>query len=228
MDKLEHNIKKAFVKNDVNVRFAGKEAMWNRLDVSLGSPKKVAAWWRVAAFFLGLLFAGSVFAGLKFRAQQHVQIEELEIQNAQLQEAVDSLLVLPAVVKIEMQTVEKIVYRDRIVQSIKADDDTNWKKKYLQLQDSSDQLFAGQKKNYESELARLNAELNAARTELSALQQMKQPTENEPFKLKSERVELGVQKKPAVSSPEMELKIFPRKAIEKTNDLNKTLFKNEP
>ena len=57
------------------------------------------------------------------------------------------------------------------------------------------------------------------------MQKTPNPSEGEPFLLKSERVELGVQKKPAVDNPEMEVKIFPKNFIEKTNDLNRTLFK---
>jgi len=224
MDKLEHNIQKAFADNDANTHFQGKEDMWNRLDASLAMPKKVAAWWRVAAVFLGLLLAGGVFAGLKFRAQQNAQIDKLQIQNAQLQMTIDSLSALPAVVKTETQTVEKIVYRDRIVHAAGIEPDNNWKQKYFELQDS-EVLLAGQKKNYESELAKLNTELIATRNELSAMQKTPNPSEGEPFLLKSERVELGVQKKPAVDNPEMEVKIFPKNFIEKTNDLNRTLFK---
>lgn len=225
MDKLEHDIKKAFADNDANTRFQEKEDMWNRLDASLSMPKRVAAWWRIAAVFLGLLLAGGVFAGLKFRAQQHAQIDKLEVHNIQLQMTIDSLSALPAVVKAEMQTVEKIVYRDRIVQVAGVERDNNWEEKYWQLQDSTEVLLAGQKRNYESELAKLNTELNAVRNELDGMQQARKSPEGEPFLLKSERVELGVQKKPAVDNPEMEVKIFPKSFIEKTNDLNRTLFK---
>lgn len=225
MDKLEHNIKKAFSKNDAGTRYPGKEAMWERLDHSLGSSKKVAAWWRVAAVFLGLLLASGVFAGLNYQRKQDARIEKLETNNLQLQYALDSLKSLPLQVKTETKTVEKVVYRDRIVQQKQKSNETNWQQKYLNLQDSSEQLLLAQQKNYKAELEKLTADLHAAQTELTAIKSTDDSNQAEPFQLKSERVELGVQKKPTVNNPEMEVKIFPKNFGGKTNDLNRTLFK---
>ena len=225
MDKLEHNIKKVFAENDAGTRYPGKEAMWERLDHSLGSSKKVAAWWRVAAVFLGLLLASGVFAGLNYQRKQDARIEKLETNNLQLQYALDSLKSMPLQVKTETKTVEKVVYRDRIVQQKQKSNETNWQQKYLNLQDSSEQLLFAQQKNYKAELEKLSADLHAAQTELTAIRSTDDSIQAEPFQLKSERLELGVQKKPTVNNPEMEVKIFPKNFGGKTNDLNRTLFK---
>jgi len=225
MDKLEHNIKKAFEKSDKKTSLLGKEAMWDRLDSSMGKIIKVAVWWRVAAIFLALILAGGVFAGLRYWAQQMRQIGELEIQNTQLQQTVDSLRSLPPVIKTETKLVEKLVYRDRMILQTKVNDDGKWQEKYQQSQDSMETILVIQENNHKNELEKLSAELSVVREELTALQQLNQATEDEPFRLKSERVELGLQKKPAVNNPEMEFKIFPRNFSDKKNDLNRTLFK---
>ncbi|WP_167616100.1 hypothetical protein [Maribellus sediminis] len=225
MDKLEHNIKKAFEENDAGFRYHGKEAMWKQLDNSLGTSKKVAAWWRVAAVFLGLLLAGGVFAGINYQRQHAAEIAELDNYNSQLQFELDSLKSIPTQVKTETKTVEKVVYRDRFVQQKQGSNETDWEQKYVQLQDSTEHMLFEQQKTYKEELAKLTADLQTAQTELTALKNADNPEQTEPFQLKSERVELGVQKKPTVNNPELEVKIFPKNFGGKTNDLNRTLFK---
>jgi uncharacterized protein (DUF3084 family) len=225
MDKLEHNIKQAFAEHDAGTRYQGKETMWKQLDNSLGNPKKVTAWWRVAAVFLGLLMAGGVLAGLNYFSDQQAQINDLERQSTQLQQTVDSLLMLQPAVKTETKVVEKVVYRDRMVPQKQLSDESDWQRKYARLQDSSKKMLDEQQKNYKAEIEKLTAELNAAQTELTALQSPDDSAQSEPFQLKSERVELGVQKKPNVNNPELEVKIFPKNFGGKTNDLNRTLFK---
>lgn len=225
MDKLEHSIKKAFEENDAASLYRGKEAMWKQLDNSLGTSKKVAAWWRVAAVFLGLLLASGVFAGLNYQRQHAAEIEELENYNSQLQFELDSLKSIPPQVRTETKTLEKVVYRDRFVQQKQGSNENDWQQKYLLLQDSAEHRLFEQQKTYKEELVKLTADLQAAQTEITAMKNAENPEQTEPFQLKSERVELGVQKKPAVNNPELEVKIFPKNFGGTKNDLNKTLFK---
>lgn len=227
MDKLEHNIKNAFAESDANTAFSGKEAMWERLDANMNRPKKTAVWWKVAAVFFGLILAGSVFANLQIRAKQHRQMAELQVQNTRLQQAVDSLLAAPQKIKTETKVEEKIVYRDRIVSQKTSADNDFWHKKYRKLQDSTTISLELQKRMYQNELDKLNDNLIAVKSELIAMQDQKkqEKTITEPFRLKGERVELGVQRKAEIRKPEVELKIFPKNFSGNKNNLNKTLFK---
>ncbi|WP_319230972.1 hypothetical protein [Draconibacterium orientale] len=225
MDKLEHRIKTAFDSNDQKTSFAGKEQMWDRLDSELHGRKGVAAFWRIAAVFLGLLLTLGVVASLNNRAKQYAEIETANHEINRLQVLIDSLQTLPTQVKIEVQVVEKekVVCRDRVVESNVPDERQKWQRNYQKAMDSLQTL---QTKNaaYKAEIDTLNEELlalkNQAETESAELAQSANP-----FELKSERVELGVQQKPALSNPEIKLKVFPKNFSETKNDLNKTLFK---
>ncbi len=228
MDKLEHNIKNAFVESDVNTTFSGKEAMWQRLDASMNKRKSVAVWWKVAAVFLGFILAGSVFANFKIRAKHQQQMAEMQMQNTRLKQAVDSLLVTSRQkIKTETKVVEKIVYRDRIVAQETDSKNDFWHKKYQKLQDSTAVSLALQKRMYQDELDKMNDDLVAAKSELLAMQnqeKQEQVTTTEPFRLKGEQVKMEVQKKPTIKPSEMKLKIFPQSFSENKNNLNKTLF----
>ncbi|WP_319479794.1 hypothetical protein [uncultured Draconibacterium sp.] len=225
MDKLEHRIKQVFGSNDQKTSFAGKEEMWSRLDSELHGRKGVAAFWRIAAVFLGLLLTLGVVAALNNRAKQHAEIETATHEINRLQVLIDSLQTLPTQVRTEVQVVEKekVVYRDRVVEKNFPDEIQKWQQNYQQAMDSLQTL---QTKNaaYKAEIDTLNEELlalkNQAETESAGPAQAANP-----FELKSERMELGPQQKPTVKSPEMEMKVFQKNFIENRNNLNSTIFK---
>ncbi|WP_321997678.1 hypothetical protein [Draconibacterium orientale] len=225
MDKLEHRIKQVFGSNDQKTSFAGKEEMWSRLDSELHGRKGVAAFWRIAAVFLGLLLTLGVVAALNNRAKQHAEIETATHEINRLQVLIDSLQTLPTQVRTEVQVVEKekVVYRDRVVEKNFPDEIQKWQQNYQQAMDSLQTL---QTKNaaYKAEIDTLNEELlalkNQAETESVGPAQAANP-----FELKSERMELGPQQKPTVKSPEMEMKVFQKNFIENRNNLNSTIFK---
>ena len=226
MDKLEHNIKNAFDNELVKTRFQRKHEMWKRMDKELGRPAGVSGWWRIAAVFLIVVLAGSVVAGLNSRQKQTMQSEALKKENLLLQQKVDSLNFLPVRVEIETKFVEKIVYRDRIIEKTAKNTEAFWQHKYQILADSTVLLLASQKQNFEAELIQLSIKLDKAKYALNELQKVSQSSsKSEPFHLRGERVELGIQKKPSINNAEMELKIFPKNFMESKNNLNKTLFK---
>ena len=225
MDKLEHRIRKAFDSNDQKTSFTGKEQMWRKLDFELHGRKGVAAFWRIAVVFLGLLLTLGVVASLNSRAKQHAEIETASHEINRLQGLIDSLQTLPTQVRTEVQVVEKekVVYRDRIVENNVPDETIKWQQNYQQTMDSLQTL---QDKNaaYKVEIEQLNEELLALKNQEET--ESPEPSQSaNPFELKSERVELGVQQKPALSNPEIKLKVFPKNFSEAKNDLNKTLFK---
>jgi len=225
MDKLEHRIKQVFGSNDQKTSFAGKEEMWSRLDSELHGRKGVAAFWRIAAVFLGLLLTLGVVAALNNRAKQHAEIETATHEINRLQVLIDSLQTLPTQVRTEVQVVEKekVVYRDRVVEKNFPDEIQKWQQNYQQAMDSLQTL---QTKNaaYKAEIDTLNEELlalkNQAETESAGPAQAANPLE-----LKSERMKLRPQQKPTVKSPEMEMKVFQKNFIENRNNLNSTIFK---
>ncbi|WP_303923179.1 hypothetical protein [Draconibacterium sediminis] len=225
MDKLEHRIKKAFESSDKKTSFAGKEQMWSRLDSEMHGRKGVAAFWRIAAVFLGLLLTLGVVASLNYRANQRAEMENVKHDITRLQLLVDSLQTMPTQVRTEVQVVEKekVVYRNRVVESNVQDETIKWQQNYQQAMDSMQTI---QKLNaaLKAEIETLNEELIALKNQAES--ESPEPSQStNPFELKSERVELGPQQKPDLSNPEMELKIFPRNFNETTNNLNKTLFK---
>ena len=225
MDKLEHRIKQAFDSNDQKTSFTGKEQMWSKLDFELRGRKGMAAFWRIAAVFLGLLLTLGVVASLNNQAKQSAEIETASHEINRLQVLIDSLQTLPTQVRTEVQVVEKekVVYRDRIVENNVPDETIKWQQKYQQTMDSLQTL---QDKNaaYKVEIEQLNEELLALKNQVESESTEPAQAAN-PFELKSERVELGAQQKPTVKSPEMEMKVFPKNFSEAKNDLNKTLFK---
>ena len=150
MENPEHKIKAAFNESDVKTKLPHKDAMWNRLDKTMHHLKSVAAFWRVAAVFLGLLMVASVFAGMSYRAKNQKETEALQVQNAQLQQTVDSLLTRPPKIKTETKVLEKVVYRDRPVQKNDNKNNSVWQKKYQRLQDSTEILLANREKLYQN------------------------------------------------------------------------------
>ena len=225
MDNLEHRIKDAFESNDQKTSFAGKQQMWSRLDSELHRRKGVAAFWRIAAVFLGLLLTLGVVASLNNRAQQHAEMENVQHEITRLQLLIDSLQTLPAEVRTEVQVVEKekVVYRDRIVGNNVPDETIKWKQNYQEALDSM-QTLQNLNAAIKAEIETLNEELLALKTQtVSENTESSQPTN--PFELKSERVELGPQQKPSIKSPEMEMKVFQKNFIENRNNLNSTIFK---
>ena len=229
MDNLEHKIKNAFSETDAGMSLAGKEAMWNRIEDTMHRRKGVAAGWRVAAVLAVLLFASGVFATLNFRAKQNRQIMNVEMENRRLQQTVDSLLLIPTETEPKPQVVEKIIYRDRFVQPSKNSDQPDWQEKYRQLQDSTKNILANQEQFYYRESEQLQNQLLAAKAERDSFRQKLETqvvkSEEPPFQLKSGRVKMGVQQNSSERNPELELKIFPKNFIQKTNDLNQSLFK---
>ena len=225
MDKLEHRIRKAFDSNDQKTSFTGKEQMWSKLDSELHGRKGVAAFWRIAAVFLGLLLTLGVVASLNSRAKQYAEMETASHEINRLQGLIDSLQTLPTQVRTEVQVVEKekVVYRDRVVENNVSDETIKWQQNYQQAMDSLQTL---QDKNaaYKVEIEQMNEELLALKNQVETESTEPAQAAN-PFELKSERVELGVQQKPALSNPEIKLKVFPKNFSEAKNDLNKTLFK---
>ncbi|QGY44740.1 hypothetical protein GM418_14000 [Maribellus comscasis] len=230
MDNLEHKIREAFSESDAKTTFAGKEKMWNRIDITIHRTKSVAAWWRVAAVFLFFFFAAGVYAAFTINKKQQSKLESMQSKNVEMQNTIDSLIADPVQTKTETKVVEKLVYRDRFVPVSKSDNDSVWRKKFTQLEDSTQALLAVQKMNHQIEKETLEAELKKAKDELFAFQKQKKKTENkgnEPFQLKSERVEMGVQSGAVPKNSALELKVFPGKFTENKNDLNRTLLKNK-
>ena len=229
MENPEHKIKETFAAKDASTVFAGKDEMWGRLDNAMNKRKGVAALWRVAAVFFGLLLAAGVFAGINFRAKMQAEKLELKAENEQLQLTIDSLLSLPAKVETETRVVEKLVYRDRPVLSKSSPQSSEWETKYRQLQNSSEAVLANHLKQYKTDLAQLQAELDTVKADFAAyktsVENQNLQHGNDPFRLKSERVELGVQKSPLTKSQEMELKVFPINFQENRNNLNKSILK---
>lgn len=225
MDNLEHRIKDAFESNDKKTSFAGKEQMWSRLDSGLHNRKGVAAFWRIAAVFLGLLLTLGVVASLNNRVNQRSEMENIQHEITRLQLLVDSLQTVPAEVRTEVQVVEKekVVYRDRVVEKHVSDETIKWQQNYQKAMDSIQTL---QRRNaeYEAEIGLLNDELLALKNQ-SESESTEPSQRTNPFELKSERVELGPQKKPSFKSPEMEMKVFQKTFIENRNNLNTTIFK---
>ncbi|WP_297094931.1 hypothetical protein [uncultured Draconibacterium sp.] len=225
MDNLEHRIKKAIESNDKKTSFAGKEQMWSRLDSEMNGRKGVAAFWRIAAVFLGLLLTLGVVASLNNRAKQRAEMENVKHEITRLQLLVDSLQTVPAQVRTEVQVVEKekVVYRDRVVEKDVPDETIKWQKNY---EDAIDSMQALQNVNaaFKAEIQTLNEELLALKNH-AASESTELPQSANPFELKSERVELGPQQKPSVKSPEMEMKVFQKNFIENRNNLNSTIFK---
>ncbi|MCG6191050.1 hypothetical protein [Maribellus maritimus] len=230
MDNLEHKIKEAFAESDANTTFSGKEVMWSRLDTTIHRSKSVAAWWRVAAVFLFFFFAAGVYAAFTINRSLQSKLELIQSKNVEMQHTIDSLIAAPIQIKTETKVVEKLVYHDRFVSVNKLDDNLVWQKKIKQLEDSTQALLAVQKMNHQIEKETLEAELKKVKDELFTFQKQKKETEkkgNEPFQLKSERVEMGVQSGAVPKNSALELKIFPGKFTENKNDLNKTLLKNK-
>nr|WP_319511285.1 hypothetical protein [uncultured Draconibacterium sp.] len=223
MDKLEHKIKKAFDKKDSESSFSGKEAMWNRLDANLHERKGVAAFWRIAAVFLGLLLTLGVLASINNRAKQRIEIERANNKIERLQAVVDSMLIVPPVVKTEVQLVEKekVVYRDRIVE--RSAPANSVQAPSQQIKDSI-QMLQNTNAAFMAEIQELNEELIALKSRLASENTESSESVN-PFELKSDRVELGVQKKPSVKTPDLEMKVFEKNFIENRNNLNSTIFK---
>jgi len=229
MGNLEHNIKEAFAAQDAKTKLADKGGMWNRLDSTMGR-KGVAAFWRVAAVLLGVFLLTGAFAAFNMGAKQHTELKNVEMQNVALIATVDSLLALPASIETKLQVIEKekVVYRDRPVLQQNASAEGYWKEKYKVMADSSNQILASNRTHLQK-ISLLEQELTLAKTKLLKLEQgLMQEKEKEttaPFELKSERVEIGISKKPAVKTPEMEMKVFQKNFIENRNNLNSTIFK---
>lgn len=225
MDNLEHRIKKAFESNDKKASFAGKEQMWSRLDSELHGRKGVAAFWRIAAVFLGLLLTLGVVAALNNRSNQHAEMENAKHEITRLQLLVDSLKTMSTQILTEVQVVEKekVVYRDRVLESSSSDESPQLLIEYQQAKDSI-QTLQNQNEAYQTEVETLNDELLALKNQSES--ENTEPSQSaNPFELKSERVELGPQQKPTVKSPEMEMKVFQKNFIENRNNLNSTIFK---
>lgn len=230
MNNLEHKIKETFAEADAKTTLLEKNVMWNRIDKTIHQPNSVAAWWRVAAIFMGLFLAAGVYAGFRFHKNQQKKFETLQGKNTELQHTIDSLFASPVQTKTETQFVEKVIYRDRTVLPDKADISLEWQEKYTQLQDSVQFVLARQKAEYQNEKEQLQAELKRAKEELIVFQKQNKQTqkkENEPFLLKSERVNMGIQNNSVPKNPEIELKVFPKNFTENKNDLNRTLLKSK-
>lgn len=90
MGNQEHNIKEAFAEHDGKTKLGNKNEMWNRLDGRVHAPKSVAAFWRVAAIFFGILLTAGVFAGINQQVQKRAEIEKLLLENERLLGTVDS------------------------------------------------------------------------------------------------------------------------------------------
>jgi len=231
MSNLEHNIKEAFLTQDSTTKLSDKESLWNKLEAEMHPRKGVAAFWRVAAVLLGIVLFVGTFAALHNRSLQHIELEKAKVENEQLLSTIDSLLQLPVKTETKIQVVEKekIVYRDRSITGGNTKAGKDWKLKYQRLVDSTELVLANSGKMYEQEISQLTTELNEARQELAKVE-MEEQTQSEnkqtaPFQLKSERVEVGLLKKPTVKTPEIEMKIFQKNFIENRNNLNSTIFK---
>jgi predicted RND superfamily exporter protein len=230
MGNLEHNIKEAFAANDAKTKLANKGGMWNRLDNQMGRRKGVAAFWRIAAVLLGVFLLTGAFAAITYKTKQQVEIDQMEKENTSLHTTIDSLISLPAIAKTEIQIIEKekVVYRDRETVQQNLNSEKYWEKRYGKLADSSDLIFASNKKQ-QQEIILLTEELAQMKQEFIELEQsIKTETKEEstaPFELKSERVDLDVSKKPAIKNPDLKMKVFQKNFIENRNNLNKNIFK---
>ena len=230
MDSLEHKIKEAFNQSDTNTTFPHKATMWNRIDRTVHSSKGIAAWWRVAAVFMALFLVAGVYAGFNIHKNQQDTLRDLQSKNTELQHIIDSILASPVQTKTETKIVEKVIYRDRTVPLNKADINIEWQGKYRQLEDSTQIILTRQKMEYQKEKERLQKALQRAKEELYVLQKQNQQTqkkENEPFLLKSEQVNMGIQNNSVPKNPDIELKVFPRNFTENKNDINRTLLKKK-
>lgn len=229
MENPEHKIKDAFAAKDASTVFAGKNEMWSRLDNAMNKRKGVSTFWRVAAVFFGLLLTAGVFAGLHFSQKMQQEKLELKAENGRLQHTVDSLLTLPVRVQTETQVIEKIVYRDRLVQAESSVQTSEWEKKYWQLQDSLEAILGDKTELYRNNILELQAEMDSVKADFVAYknssQKQNEPSGNAPFQLKSERVELGVQKSKSLRNRDLELKVFPVNFQENKNNLNKSILK---
>jgi hypothetical protein len=231
MSSLEHNIKEAFAANGAKAKLANKDGMWNRLDNQMGRRKGVAAFWRVAAIVLGFMIFTGAFAALHTSTKQKNRLEQMELENTRLSVTLDSLLLLPLAIQPEVQIIEKekIVYRDRVVVTSKADSEDIWRERYKNLADSTENVLASQEKFYSKEIKRLENELEETRMELGTIKQISIPASGEkqaaPFELKSEQINVDVTKEPAVKNPELKMKVFQKNFIENRNNLNKNIFK---
>ncbi len=229
MDNLERNIKEAFDRQDAQSSFSGKESMWNRLDNELRPSKGVAALWRVAAIILVFLLASGVFAARFIHTNQQVELAKLELENAELSATVDSLQNLPVQIKREIEIVEKIVYKDRVVSKIATSKEFGWKEKYTQVADSVNKIL-DKNEFYAQEIEKLQKELAEIKQELTDFQnedieQELVPSEI-PFQLKSEHIDIEIARKPTLKSSDVKMKIFQKNFIGNKNDLNTTIFKN--
>jgi len=206
--------------------------MWSRLEWTMHSRKGVTAFWRVAAIFLGLLFAAGVFAGLNNRAIQKKEIASLQNQNTRLQNTVDSLLARPTKIQTETKIVEKIIYRYHPVLQSEVGNHQEWREKFRQFSDSTKKALSCRETLYKKEMQQIQTELARLEAELSSYKQntgnQSKDKGGEPFQLKGERIEPGIQKSNPVKSPEVELKLFRKNFLENTNNLNSTLLKNKP
>ncbi|WP_297085538.1 hypothetical protein [uncultured Draconibacterium sp.] len=230
MGNLEHNIKEAFAAQDANSKMANKEELWSRLATTMHQRKGVAAFWRVAAVFLGLLLGAGVFAGIGNRAKQQASIESLTIERQRLLTAVDSLKLLQLAEKepvVQVVEKERIVYQEKIVCKNTGKPNTGWEQKYLALSDSIHQ-YSKTEDNFRQEIENLKKQLAESEQQVLALEKQLAKDEggqqSAPFELKSERIQLDIQKKPTVKTPEMEMKVFQKSFIENRNNLNKNIF----
>ena len=223
MDNLEHRIKNAFESNDKKTSFAGKEHMWSRLYSGLHGRKGVAAFWRIAAVFLGLFLTLGVVASLNNRAKQYAEMENVNHEIIRLQLLVDSLQTLPTEVRTEVKVIEKerVVYREKEPGTTAPD---VWKARYLQNADSF-KVIQQQNAQFRLETEAMQNELLALKQKTAKEANTAEEQKSNPFELKSDRVELGIRKKPMVKSPEMEMKVFQKNFIENKNNLNSTIFK---
>lgn len=231
MDNLEHNIKNAFSEADGKVKFEGKDGMWNRLENHMVVKNGVAAIWRVAAVFLGLIMTLGVFAAFNANSKYRAEIKSVTMENKRKQTIIDSLLTIPSTIQTQIQIVEKekVVYRNIIVEQKRKNTDTNWQEEYQNLNDSTQKILLRNEQTFTQEIEKLNHELLSLKFELSQSQQKIDSSliknQNPPFELKSERVSGGLKASPSVKTTEMELKIFQRNFNGNKNDLNTTIFK---
>lgn len=229
MDKLEHDIKKAYSENDKKTTLSAKDSIWERLEISMHSRKGVAAFWRVAAVFLAFILASGVFASIKLNEKQNRKIEQQTRDYELLATSFDSLQASLAETIPEVRIIEneKVVYRDRIVYKDVIENNNEWEQKYLTLKDSMNDELLDQKNNYQAELKKLRNEIDLTQKELADLiaqnsTDLSQQTK--PFKLKSEKAELDVSKSPTVKNPDFKVKILQTDFGNK-NNLNTTIFK---
>jgi len=231
MGNLEHNIKEAFTAKDLNTKLSDKEAVWNRLEGALHQKKGVVAFWRVAAIFLLFMLSAGVFAAINNRIKQKNELGKIARENTRLISLVDSLKALPVETKTEVQIVEKekVVYRDRQNVLENTNSERIWETKYYQLADSVELILAQNTGKYELLIEKLNEELNTAQIELARANQgeeiQSKNNSSTPFELKTERIEIGVSKKPVIKNSEIQMKIFQKNFIENRNNLNRTIFK---